>query len=63
MEDINVSIQEMLLLELLAWFKSSFEWVDNPDCDKCGEKTKFSHQSQDPNLLAIANKVEVSYLS
>lgn len=50
----------MLLLELLSWFKSTFEWVDSPDCDKCGENTKFSHMSQDPQMLVIANRVEVS---
>lgn len=59
MEDPNVSVQEMLLLELLDWFKGHFEWVNSPDCDHCGEETAFSHLSSDPKHLAHANRVEV----
>lgn len=59
-EDLDVTIQEMLLLELLAWFKQNFEWVDSPDCDYCGNETKFSHMSSDRKLLEHASRVEVS---
>ncbi|CAN8255632.1 unnamed protein product [Cochlearia groenlandica] len=27
------------LLQLLFWFKRSFSWVNEPDCDGCGNKT------------------------
>lgn len=59
-DDLNISIQELLLIELLAWFKESFfEWVNSPECDYCFSDTKFSHMSTDPILLAGANRVEV----
>lgn len=59
-DDLNISIQELLLIELLAWFKESFfEWVNSPECDYCFSDTKFSHMSTDPILLAGANRVEM----
>ncbi len=27
---------DAMLLQLLYWFKKSFKWVDQPDCDVCG---------------------------
>ena len=33
--------RDLLLLELLSWFKSDFfSWVNQLDCDKCGGKTE-----------------------
>ncbi|XP_060536330.1 peptide-N(4)-(N-acetyl-beta-glucosaminyl)asparagine amidase [Cylas formicarius] len=58
--DPNISIQETLLLELLAWFKEDFfSWVDSPDCEQCGGKSAFSHMSTDPKLLVYTNRVEL----
>lgn len=59
--DVEISIQDMLILELLAWFKSIFfEWVDSPRCEHCGGTTTMSHMSTDPELLLYTNRVEVS---
>lgn len=58
---IEIGIQDMLILELLKWFKEEFfTWVDNPDCIKCGNVTKFSHMCEDPQLLIYTGRVEVS---
>lgn len=60
LNDLEVGLQDMLILELLAWFKESFfTWVDSPDCGKCGNKTKMSHMSNDPNILVYTDRVEV----
>lgn len=60
LQDVEVGLQDMLILELLAWFKESFfTWVDSPDCAKCGGKTKMSHMSNDPNVLLYTDRVEV----
>ena len=33
--------RDLLLLELLNWFKSDFfSWVNQPECDKCKGKTE-----------------------
>ena len=38
---VTCSIQDLLLLELLAWFKTSFfSWVDCPKCEFCGGDTR-----------------------
>lgn len=58
--DMDISVQDLLLVELLEWFKSDFfTWVDSPDCEKCGEKTFMSHMSSDEKLLVYTNRVEV----
>ncbi len=37
----QMEVQEMLLLELLAWFKKDFfKWTDAPPCDGCGSATR-----------------------
>ena len=36
------SMQELLLVQLLAWFKEKFfTWVNDPPCKSCSGKTKF----------------------
>ncbi|XP_034247208.1 peptide-N(4)-(N-acetyl-beta-glucosaminyl)asparagine amidase [Thrips palmi] len=36
------SMQELVLIQLLAWFKERFfSWVNNPSCHFCSGKTKF----------------------
>lgn len=38
----EVDIQELILSELMSWFKNSFfSWVDSPECAVCGGTTKF----------------------
>jgi hypothetical protein len=38
----EVDIQELILIELLSWFKNSFfSWVDTPQCVLCKGTTKF----------------------
>lgn len=60
MSDVEISIQDTLILELLSWFKESFfEWVDTPDCEYCGARTKMSHMGTDSDLLVFTNRVEV----
>lgn len=37
----NCSVEDQLLLELLAWFKESFfQWMDSPSCSSCHGKTQ-----------------------
>ena len=37
----SVDLRDLLLLELLAWFKNRFfSWVDQPKCESCGGKTQ-----------------------
>ncbi|XP_019880474.1 peptide-N(4)-(N-acetyl-beta-glucosaminyl)asparagine amidase [Aethina tumida] len=58
--DLNVSLQDILILELLAWFKNTFfTWVDTLDCSSCGGKTKVSHTSKDEKLLVYTQRVEM----
>ncbi|XP_046403420.1 peptide-N(4)-(N-acetyl-beta-glucosaminyl)asparagine amidase [Ischnura elegans] len=38
----NVTISDLLLMELVSWFKNTFfTWVDSPKCSTCGGPTKF----------------------
>ncbi|XP_050498889.1 peptide-N(4)-(N-acetyl-beta-glucosaminyl)asparagine amidase isoform X1 [Diabrotica virgifera virgifera] len=58
--DPDLSIQDMLILELLQWFKEEFfEWVDSPACEHCGGVTVFSHMSTDRELLRYTDRVEL----
>ncbi|GJQ78291.1 hypothetical protein Trydic_g22132 [Trypoxylus dichotomus] len=60
LDDLEVTIQDMLILELLNWFKNDFfTWVDSPPCENCKGATKFSHMSNDPDLLKYTNRVEM----
>lgn len=60
LNNIDISIQDMLILELLEWFKEDFfTWVNSPECEHCGSETKFSHMSTDKNLLVYTNRVEL----
>lgn len=62
-EDVDVSLQDMLILELLSWFKNDFfTWVDTLDCEYCGGKTVFSHMTSDPKLKVHTDRVEVSII-
>ena len=39
--DPNANLKDLLLLELLAWFKKEFfRWTDSPACERCGGKTQ-----------------------
>lgn len=39
---VEPSMQELVLIQLLAWFKEKFfSWVNNPSCQFCSGKTKF----------------------
>ncbi|XP_023022495.2 N-glycanase Pngl [Leptinotarsa decemlineata] len=59
LEDPEISIQDMMVLELLRWFKEDFfVWVDNPECESCGSETVFSHVSTERNLELFSDKVE-----
>lgn len=59
-EEEEVSLKDMELLELMDWFKNDFfSWVDSPDCEQCGSKTKFSHMCEDVNLMLYTDRVEV----
>lgn len=49
----NISIQEMLLYELLKWFKEDFfDWVNTLPCKYCRGETVMSHMTTDPNMYA-----------
>lgn len=39
---IEPSMQELILVQLLSWFKEKFfNWINDPPCDSCSGKTKF----------------------
>ena len=55
-------IQDLLLLELLEWFKTEFfTWTNSPDCPACGTVTVFVENSSPTELEALhsADRVEV----
>ncbi|XP_067001284.2 peptide-N(4)-(N-acetyl-beta-glucosaminyl)asparagine amidase isoform X1 [Anabrus simplex] len=56
----DIDIMELLLMELLAWFKNSFfSWVDAPQCNFCCSETKFAGLSSNPEELRETKRVEV----
>ncbi|KAL3287455.1 hypothetical protein HHI36_001926 [Cryptolaemus montrouzieri] len=58
--DVDVSMQELLLVELLNWFKEEFfTWVDCPECEKCGEETVFHHMNTDRELMIYTKRIEM----
>nr|CAI5816884.1 unnamed protein product [Callosobruchus analis] len=58
--DVSVSLQDMLILELLSWFKIDFfTWVDCMECEYCKGETIYSHMSTDPQLLVYTERVEL----
>ncbi|KAJ8925931.1 hypothetical protein NQ315_009783 [Exocentrus adspersus] len=60
LKDPDFSMQDMLILELLEWFKEDlFSWVDSPSCSSCDGKTEFSHMSTDPDVLVYTDRVEL----
>lgn len=57
-------LRDFLLLELMAWFKNEFfKWVNQPECDHCGNKEnmKFAHTSEATSSenIWMAGNVEV----
>ncbi|KAK4884186.1 hypothetical protein RN001_000457 [Aquatica leii] len=60
LEDPNISMQDLILLELLSWFKHDFfKWVDNPACEFCNGKTTYSHMNNDPKLMVHTQRIEM----
>lgn len=56
----EVDIQELVLLELLFWFKNSFfSWVDTPQCTFCEGATKFAGNSTGSLEGGGAERIEV----
>jgi len=54
-------IQELILLELLSWFKNSFfSWVDSPECSSCGGTTLFVGHNFTSATEGEADRVEVN---
>jgi len=54
-------IQELILLELLSWFKNSFfSWVDSPECSSCGGTTLFVGHNFISATEGEADRVEVN---
>ena len=55
-------LEEIMLLELLDWFKNDFfKWMDKPDCHVCGKPTTFfNHGTPTPEELSHeAHRIEV----
>lgn len=50
-----------LLLQLLFWFKKSFKWINEPDCDVCGSKSdRIGMGNPTPEELRFGgNRVEL----
>ncbi|XP_006006863.1 peptide-N(4)-(N-acetyl-beta-glucosaminyl)asparagine amidase isoform X1 [Latimeria chalumnae] len=63
-EDTKINEQDLLLLELLQWFKGEFfRWVNTLPCGRCGGQTNSSGflQPSTDDLRWDANKVENHY--
>ncbi|KAK9872461.1 hypothetical protein WA026_017929 [Henosepilachna vigintioctopunctata] len=59
-DDSLIVISDLLLIELLRWFKEEFfTWMNSPICKNCDRATTFSHYSSDINEMRNADKVEV----
>lgn len=60
---IDVDKRDLLLLELLRWFKEEFfTWFDRPNCDRCKSLMDFSEYVQptkEEREQGGANKVEL----
>lgn len=57
-EDEVIDFQELLLIELLDWFKNKFfKWVNAPDCSKCCSQTNYVGMSQ--SAVEGASRVEL----
>jgi len=57
----EVDIQELILMELLSWFKNSFfSWVDSPECSSCGGTTMFVGHNFSSATEGEAHRVEVN---
>ncbi|XP_029445300.1 peptide-N(4)-(N-acetyl-beta-glucosaminyl)asparagine amidase isoform X2 [Rhinatrema bivittatum] len=63
-QDTSVNLEDILLLELLLWFKSDFfQWVNNLPCSRCGGETQ-SREGLSPSADDLrwgANRVENHY--
>ncbi|KAK7864696.1 hypothetical protein R5R35_010953 [Gryllus longicercus] len=58
-DDELPEIKDLLLIELLTWFKNIFfTWVDSPACEYCNGRTKFSGSSRNIDTIPPV-KVEV----
>jgi len=59
----EVDIQELILMELLSWFKNSFfSWVNSPECSSCGRTTVFVGHNLISANEGEADRVEVNLL-
>ncbi|XP_071444839.1 peptide-N(4)-(N-acetyl-beta-glucosaminyl)asparagine amidase [Hetaerina americana] len=48
----SVTIQDLLLMELVSWYKTSFfSWVDTPSCIGCKGQTAFYNSTVDNGLV------------
>jgi hypothetical protein len=57
----EVDIQELILMQLLSWFKNSFFcWVNSPQCLLCKGTTKFIGHDYSSAAEAEAYRTEVS---
>ena len=59
--DKSISVQDLLLLELLSWFKNTFfSWVNSPTCEYCRGETQNVGMTAatDEELMWGASRVE-----
>lgn len=57
----EVDIQELILIELLSWFKNSFfSWVASPQCVSCKGTTKFIEHDYSYAAEGEVHRTEVS---
>jgi len=60
--DKQGTIQDMLFLEIMEWFKNDFfTWMDTPKCPSCSQPTTFLKHGipTDQEKFASANRVEL----
>jgi peptide-N4-(N-acetyl-beta-glucosaminyl)asparagine amidase len=63
LDKLPFAFEDFLLIELLAWFKNEFfRWVNQAECDSCGNPNTVPRGSTRPNhseVTWMAGNVEV----
>lgn len=61
-EDTGEALQDVLVLELLIWFKKEFfTWVDSPVCENCDGKCVFKRIDEKLDQFPYTNRIEVGF--
>ncbi|XP_014232261.1 peptide-N(4)-(N-acetyl-beta-glucosaminyl)asparagine amidase [Trichogramma pretiosum] len=56
--DDDIVIEDLILSELMSWFKNSFfQWVNSPECDKCSGECSYDRSIKSNNPLV--SRIEI----